>query len=433
MHYPFALNLKAEGENRFYYSFFGEQNIGNSPFYYNYISLKNGGNDYTYGSLKDDMSGSMLRNTIGTRLAEEAGLLTSKQRMALVFINGEFYNLVYVSSNFNDKTIAVKTGLTDDYIITKKYGEKEAFTESGMKKLYHSFPDLSDSHIFEKRDVFERKVDVEELFRYYSFECIVGNGDWPTKNYAIWKYIGNYDKANPYSDGRYRYWVFDLDCIYGLESWLPDPWEAVFENTVSENCLLPVLMQIDDYKIQFVNTVLDQMNSETFREEHILELIEEENSAYGYWFRRIYGEELEKERQKGVDLLTDNVLGRREQVFAYLNRYFGVGNLYTVELLPADGFGTVHCNSLYLENEGYTGIYDRAYPVKIEYIDSAVDTIDYFIVNGEKIEKNELTVTEDMIQDGKVTIQPVIKQKGSMEILYGTEYETVMEKLERGE
>lgn len=414
MHYPFSLNCKADtaydpDQNRFFYDFFGEQDLKRSEnYYYDSISLKNSGNDYYWGELRDDVRGTMLRNTVGLRMAEEAGLLASEQRIALVFLNGEFYNVVYLLVNPNAKTLSVKTGLNDEYIVVDKEGERHAFSYFKLKKLYHCFPDIENSRIFESREKLERKVNMEELFRYYAFECIVGNADWPRNNYAMWRYIGNEREGNPYSDGKYRHWVFDLDCIYDLQAWLQDPWVALFEDPDGEDCLLITLLQIDDYRNQFVNTVLDQLNSETFSEEHILEIIEEENNKYAPWFRWVYGEEAEAGREQNVALLKENVLARRKQVMGYLETYFEADDPYTLRILPSSRMGTVHVNSLYLENESYTGTYDAGYPVKIEYIGAAGDTIAYWLVNGEKAETAELTITADMIKDGTVTVEPVV-------------------------
>ncbi len=435
MHYPFSLNCKAgysydEDQNRYVYDFFGEREIRpKENFYYNSIAMKNSGNDYYWGDLRDDVKGTMLRNTVGLRMAEEIGLLASRQRIALVFLNGEFYNLVYLSANPNAKTISAKTGLKDDYIIFQKGGERQAFTYFKLKRLYHSFPGIEESRIFESWQTFERRVDMEELFRYYAFECIVGNGDWPHNNYELWRYIGNVQEGNSYSDGKYRHFVFDLDCMYDLQAWLEDPWVALFENPDGDNCLLVTLLQIDEYRCRFVNTVLDQLNSQTFSEAHILDIIEEENAKFSPWFTWIHGEEAEKGREENVALLKEKVLGRRAQVMAYLERYFQVRSPYFLQVLPAE-HGILHVNSLYLENESYSGTYDAAYPVKIEYMDAEGDgyALAGWLINGEmtgvtkgteeaaantnpNTEGTELYIKKEMIQDGTVTVEPVLIRK----------------------
>ncbi len=416
-HYPFSLNCRADvkydaDNTRFSYNFFEDRVLSQKEFsYYNSISLKNGGNDYYWGDLRQDIRGTMLRNTIGLRLAREAGLLASEQRIALVFLNGDFYNLTYLQANSNKKTIAVMTGLNDDYIITRKEGEKYVFTYFALKRLYHSFPDLENSKVLEGRSRFEERVDMEELFRYYAFECIVGNGDWPKNNYQLWRYIGKEQEGNPYTDGRYRHWVYDLDCIYDLEYWLEDPWTALFEKPDSENCLLITLMQVESYRNQFVNTVLDLLNSPTFEEDHILQVIEEENNQYAPWYQWLYGAEAEQGREDNIRLLKDNVLKRRAEVMGYLQKYFQVENPYRLTVLAAEGDGRIWLNSLTLENQSFTGTYDAAYPVTITYRDSRGHGAGCWMVNGVLTDTAELVITRDMIKDGCVTLQPIAEGK----------------------
>lgn len=330
LHYPFSLKCKADfayeaEKNVFAYDFFDEDD-GNSAkkHYYDSISFKNSGNDYYWGELREDIKGTMLRNTVGLRMAEEVGLLASRQRLALVFLNGEFYNLTFLTANPNRKAVEVKTGLDDDLIIMNKSEEKECFSYFEIKKLYHSFPDLAASDIFKRREAFERKVDVEALLRYYAFECLIGNDDWPHNNYALWRYEGNEIEGNPYSDGKLRHWVFDLDCMYDLQEWSNDPWDALFSGIDDRNCLLAILLQVDDYKNIFVNMVLELLNSETFAEEHILAVIDEENAKYAPWFLWLYGEDAEREREENVEQLKKNVLARRSQVAYSLKKYLDV-------------------------------------------------------------------------------------------------------------
>lgn len=140
-HYPFSLNCKADepydknGKNEFAYDFFDELNRGgeSNKYYYDSISLKNSGNDYYWGSLREDVKGTMLRNVVGLRLAEECGLLTTKNRPVLVFLNGQFYNLAYLSANPTKKALAVKTGLNSDYMVRMKGGERSCFSYFKLK------------------------------------------------------------------------------------------------------------------------------------------------------------------------------------------------------------------------------------------------------------------------------------------------------------
>lgn len=164
-------------------------------------------------------------------------------------------------------------------------------------------------------------------------------------------------------------------------------------------------MQVEDYKNQFVNTVYDLLNSETFSETHIIQIIDEENAAYSPWYQWVYGEEKEREREHNIERLKSNVTERREQVENYLKKYFGCKTPYMLSIVPCRAEGILHLNSLYLDGSGYTGIYDADYPVVISYEGQETDGSVCWMVNGEKIEGDTLVITEDMIWDGRVEIE----------------------------
>lgn len=415
IHYPFSLKIKADyiyddQQNVFAYDPFDrEVQKGTKQSYYNKLAFKNGGNDYAWNGLRDDINGTMLKNTVGTRMARELGLAASPSRIAIVFLNGEFYNLTYLITNPTSKALAVYTDLDAHEITIEKSTERNCFDGFEIEGLYISFPDMSDSDIFEERDTFESMVDMRDLFRYYAFEMIVGNSDWPHNNFAMWHYTGKQQNGNIYSDGKLRFWVFDLDCMYDTQYWMTDPWEAVFTKTRKENCLLPILMQIEDYKIAFVNTVLDELNDPVFQEEYIYQIIEEEDAAFRPWYTWLYGETAEQSRQDGIEIFRQNVSARRSEVMEYLNQYFEIGALYTLEILPSDNAGSFLLNSMLLEGKGFIGTYSQEYPVSLSYEDNGRDALECWIVNGEKVKSSTLTVTADMIKGGKVTIQPIMK------------------------
>lgn len=414
-HYPFSLKIKADTvydaeKNVFAANPFRETwQEGLRQNYYDSLALKNGGNDYAWNGLRDDVKGTMLKTVVGTRMARELGLAASPHRVALVYLNGEFYNLAYLVANVNPKTLAAYTGLDAKELVTVKSTERGCFDGLGLEGMYISFPDMSASDIFEEQDAFESMVDMRDLFRYYAFEMIVGNPDWPQNNFAMWRYTGKRQIGNIYSDGKSRFWVFDLDCMYGTQDWMADPWEAIFEKTRSENCLLPVLMQIKEYETAFVNTVLDELNEPVFQEDYLYQIIAEEDFAFSPWYAWLYGAEAEKERQKSIEIFQQKISSRRSEVMSYLKRYFGVDQLYTIELLQTETFGNFRLNSILLKRERFVGRYSEKYPVSISYEENEIDEVDYWLVNGKKMESTVLTITADMAENGRVLIQPVMR------------------------
>ncbi len=329
-HYPFSLNIKADvsyeqGKNRFYYDFFGEKNSADAnPYYYNKISLKNGGNDYNYMGVRDDIFGCMLRNIVCSELAEECGFTTSKERISIVYLNGQFYNVCFVVAAVNEQSVAAMTGLSHQNVIVQKLGEMECMGELRLKDDYCSFPDFAASEIFENRYKFDDLIDMKELMRYYAFECMIGNSDWPGHNYALWNYSGDPIPGNPHSSNKYRPFVFDLDCAYHLQDPIDDSWNQLFENPRKETSLLKTLLQIDDYRELFVSEWLELLHSDTFSEQHIFSKIDEKDALVAPWFHWMYGDEAEEVRQQNILYFKNYVHEHRKHIIDEIKKEFNV-------------------------------------------------------------------------------------------------------------
>ncbi len=329
-HYPFSLNLKADvsyeqGKNRFYYDFFGEKNSTSSnPYYYNKISLKNGGNDFNYMGVRDDVFGCMLRNIVCSELAEECGFTVSKERIAIVYLNGRFYNVAFVVAAVNEQSIAAMTGLPHREVDVQKLGEEPCMGALHLKSAYSSFPDFAASEIFWKRDRFDNTIDMKALMRYYAFECMIGNSDWPGHNYALWNYTGEPVSGNPYSTNKYRPFVFDLDCSYHLQSPNEENWDQLFDNPRKETSLLKTLLQVPDYRELFTNEWLDLLHSETFSEQHIFSKIDEKDALVAPWYHWMYGDEAEEVRQQNILFFKNYVHEHRKHVIEEIKEQFGI-------------------------------------------------------------------------------------------------------------
>lgn len=304
-HYPFSLNIKADdsyepGKNRFFYDFFHEKEGPNAnSYYYDKISFKNGGNDFNYMGARDDVFGCMLRNIVCSELAKECGFTVSNQRMAVLFLNGEFYNVAFTVAAVNEKSISAMTGIPDEQIVCQKLGEEPCMGMLRLKSSY-SYPDIEHTDLFEKHERFDNLVDMRELLRYYAFECMIGNTDWPGHNYCLWQYTGEENVNGPWGDNKYRPYIFDLDCAYHLQDPFTESWDQLFDNPRKEACLLLNLLQIDSYREIFREEWLNMLHSDTFSEEHIFTIIDEKDAMCAPLYKWVYGEETEAVRQQNI-------------------------------------------------------------------------------------------------------------------------------------
>ncbi len=323
-HYPFSLNIKADvayeqGKNRFYYDFFKEKNsTASNRYYYNKISLKNGGNDFNYMGARDDVFGCMLRNIVCSELAAECGLTVSPERVAIVYLNGQFYNVAFVVAAVNEQSIAAMTGLPHREVDVQKLGEEPCMGALHLKSAY------SPDEIFWKRDRFDATIDMKELMRYYAFECMIGNTDWPGHNYALWNYTGEPISGNPHSTNKYRPFLFDLDCSYHLQDPNTESWDQLFDDPRKEASLLNTLLLVDDYRNLFVNEWVSMYQSEIFSEQHIFSVIDEKDALVAPWFHWMYGDETEAVRQQNILYFKNYVHEHRQHIADEIAKRFGV-------------------------------------------------------------------------------------------------------------
>ena len=55
---------------------------------------------------------------------------------------------------------------------------------------------------------------MDNYLLYYAINILANNTDWPQNNFEIWKYDGPYIENNKYTDGRYRFLIYDTDLTY---------------------------------------------------------------------------------------------------------------------------------------------------------------------------------------------------------------------------
>jgi hypothetical protein len=80
------------------------------------------------------------------------------------------------------------------------------FMETYYKK------DLTTKEIFTEIDKY---IETNSLIEYFAIGIYIGIWDWPNHNDGIWRNEGVKIKRNPYTDGRWRYFLYDFDFTMG--------------------------------------------------------------------------------------------------------------------------------------------------------------------------------------------------------------------------
>ncbi|MBO5093586.1 MAG: CotH kinase family protein [Lachnospiraceae bacterium] len=415
-HYPYSLKVLAgkeydSAQPDFTYDVFRYYNTKGTEFShiqnFNNMVFRNGGNEYNAGAADPEQRGTMLRWSIGSRLADEAGYMTAGSRPAIIFLNGELYSVACLQDTYNRHNTAAKTLLNKDQLEIYKSSERACTQKGGYEELYYSYPDIENSPILlaENQKAFEQTVSLEDMFSYYAFEVLINNTDYPKKNYAIWRYNGD-SSEQPYSDGKWRFLINDLDCTYDFR-YDDDLWTAYFDNIKEDGTLMGSVIQVEKYKAQFINILCDLMNSGLFDQEHLDTVINEANNDFGLIASHYYTPEDEAKRQQNVALLKESAFARKEKVRGFLEETFTPAFPYALSVkAPRSGSSIRFSTTELTSSDGdFEGQYYGDYPMTLSASCNQYRKFSCWKINGEKVASPEITLDASLIRDGTITVE----------------------------
>lgn len=265
----FARKSYGSDIGKFKYNFFNNTNASGSYIAsYDKLVLRSYGNDWQFAYLRDEMC---------QRLAAKAGYpITESVVPAVVYLNGEYYNFVWLHESYCDAFFKQKfngTGKKGEFIVLEggemyKSADEDDETETQAKEQYHSTywslaqKDLTVESNYKKLTDF---IDVENYLDYYAFNIYINNWDWPNNNYKLYRYYTG--KGESYGtgvyDGRWRYLLHDTDYSFGLYG--QDLTQAEYDNLArimdpNDNRYSPLfdsLMKRKDCREYFVKKILE--------------------------------------------------------------------------------------------------------------------------------------------------------------------------------
>ena len=174
------------------------------------FSLRNGGNDTEYLKFKDPWIQSRLR---------DKAFSTQISRIAVVFLNGEYWGHYSLMEKCDDRYIENHFGVKNALVIKEEEVEEGKDSDIQFYKdlLFFADKDLSDENEWQ---AFKQVMDIRSMADYFAAEIYIANADWRhDANTELWRSL-SVDPSNPYADGRWRYILYDTEyssSLYELE------------------------------------------------------------------------------------------------------------------------------------------------------------------------------------------------------------------------
>lgn len=404
------------------------------------LILRNGGQDF-YRTIFKDM---MLQSLI-----EHEAIDTQASRPAILFINGEYwgiqnirerFDLHYLASNYNASA--------EDFVMVISTGS----LDHGMPGDERHFKDMvsyvrnNDMAKQENYDYIKTQMDVENYIKYVAFQMNIGNHDWPSNNVNAWRYKTEYNPDAPYGlDGRWRWMIFDLDYGYGFKDVSYNALNNIIltEEEGSEKPdwsthLFRGLIKNEEFKAEFINTMMDQLNT-ILKTDRVLESIDYHENL----FLPEIGEHIDRWTKyprpdindwKGyVDRLRNYARARTENLYNHIDESFGTGKpvSLTLELNDTDT-GLVKINNIEINGNTkgveenvypWTGRYFKNIPIKI----SAIAKPGYIFTGWEGMEGFESLILGKVQNGTESTITVNLQSDVTIKALFETDPDYSME------
>lgn len=274
---------------------------------YDKLVLRNGG---------DDMQCAMIRDELSHMLAAQAGFTDYESVLpALVYLNGEYYGLLWLHESYCDEYFQRKYGESDGEFIVCEGSEKtksvsgtdDEIEEAAAKEynaMYkkYAYADLTvDETIAELNEL----LDIENYLKYYAYVLYGGTYDWPNRNYKCYRYYAADGETygEGVTDGRWRFLIHDMDSSFGTHTgpanlrYAYNDWADVLDKKHERySPLFAALMERQDCREFFVNYSKELMNTVYTWESVEALLTEMDGSRYeelhGYYYK--YLRELRK-------------------------------------------------------------------------------------------------------------------------------------------
>ena len=239
---------------------------------YDKLVLRNGG---------DDMQCAMIRDEFSHMLAAKAGFTDYESVLpVVVYLNGEYYGLLWLHESYCDEYFQRKYGESDGEFIVCEGSEKNksiSLTDDEIEEaaareynaLYKKFA-YADLTVDETVAELNKVLDIENYLKYYAYVLYGGTYDWPNRNYKCYRYYpaDGVSYGEGAKDGRWRFLIHDMDSSFGTHTgpanlrYAYNDWADVLNKKHDRySPLFTALLKRQDCREFFVNYSKELMNT----------------------------------------------------------------------------------------------------------------------------------------------------------------------------
>ena len=359
---------------------------------FNNMVFRNAGNDYNQ---------TWFRWNFLSELAQRAGFeVVPPSTPCVLFLNGAYYGMTQLQPTASRKFVGDCVGISDqENIEVLKNGDQKIYAEAGIQELVEA--DFADP---ENVEALDEVLDIDQFVRYCAFQTIANNCDWPSGNVYMWRYTGEADPANPLTDGRWRYVLYDLDYCYDVYDEDGEVFDDLWLNNNAVRSFFKNLMQVDSLRSTYLADVYQLMN-QVFVENEMLAIIDRLDAEITEEITVKTPLDYVRSRDhiRYVNMLVSEVMGRRSAVGVKLAEYLGCETGFNLSISDPGRAATITLSGMEITSD-IEGLFYLEAGSTVAYSMHAGWEFGGWTVNGEKITDAEFVITPEMAASGAVEI-----------------------------
>ncbi len=369
------------------------------------IVIRNGGND---------AGGFYFRDSVNQQLVSDRDMATQAMSECILFIDGEFWGIYQITEKVSDDYIKSHYGISKSDIALIKNKELEEGTDQDLEDWNSLIEGVANGSITYKQ--FAEKVDVQSFMDYFAAQIYWSNSDWPNNNTAAWR-SNSIDPENPYSDGKWRMFLFDTELgqgMYGSQqnSANSDCFSRIRQNTDTYSKAFTKLMSDSDFATEFSRTFMDiaNYNFDTEKTTAEVEKFMKYSEPVADTYKRFsFSSQGASKFQQEANTVSSFYKSRFDNVVRTLKQAASLkSDLSSVTVQSDTSKGTVKLNTLSLDQSSWTGKYHSDYDMTATAEPLEGATFDHWEITGAELtsgDKNSVTIS--FRADGDVTIRAV--------------------------
>ena len=344
---------------------------------------------------------SSISNAALPALVKDRDVAVQDAVETIVFLNGEYWYDSYAVEKYNKYYLEETYGVSQDNVIIIKNQNVNEGPENGYDIFWEllGFAINNDLSIEENYAVVEQMADMQSYIDYICANVYLCNMDMSeTKNYLVWRTIT--DDGTEIGDGRWRWMIYDTDCVEWIDKSYYDAEERAAINSFTET------MQYTGVAIDEHILYSSAKNSEKFCKQFVISFMDMANVNFSIENVKNTLAQWDCE----IDQFGDFFVNRFDYIVPYMAEEFGLtGTLEEVNLKINDVEGgsiQLNTTSPDLSDGSWTGKYYTDYPVTV----TAIPAEGYQFVGWSGRVTSDSVTIEAEVTAGGITLEAVFEK-----------------------